>query len=705
MNSSPTILLAGAAWAVLLAIVALARPPRSIDRKAFAAGMLILAAEALLVGLSATAPNLGTSMRWLAYRYVAVSFLPLPWLLFSLCYARGNNAAYLQNARPILILAGLVPAIPIVWFSKIIGLEILNLTPVPTPVMALGWPAKVVNSCLIATAVLVLMNLERTYRAAVGVMLWRIKYVVMGLALLFAVRLYTSSQALLYSAFDPTLEAFRGGALLLACLLITVAALRAGMFNADIYPSQTVIFRSLTVFVAGLYLVMVGVLANVITRFGGDPAFPIKAFLILVLLVGLGCILASARIRLLARRFVSRHFNRPLYDYRNIWRSFSDRTGSLTDEVSLCRQSVKFISETIDVLSVTIWLTDEQESRFVFGASTSVNDSSTGTLLSSGTNAAQLIDMIRNRPDPLDVNNANEDWAAELRRSNPDHFPQQEGNRMCIPLVAGNQVLGLLNVGDRVSRVPLSIEDIELLKSLSDQIASNLLALRLSRRLIEARELEAFQSMAAFFVHDLKNTASSLSLMLQNLPTQFDNPEFRQDAVRAVSKGVGRLNELISRLATLRQNTKIQPVRADLCAVVAATLDSLSMPAGVTIRRELAALPPVMLDSEQFQKVVTNLVINAQEAMKGGGEISLSTSKRDSAVVLAVRDTGCGMSPDFVQRSLFRPFQTTKKTGMGIGMFHCRMIVEAHAGRIEVQTEEGKGTTFRVVLPAAKESL
>ncbi len=705
MTSLPTIQLVGTVWALLLGAVALAKSPRTIDRWAFAAGMLVLAVESALSAIAITASTLELEVHWLRVRHVAVSFLPLPWILFAVTYGRGNYAAYVKRVRPILAIAALIPLVPIIGFSEVVSLQSLELVPQPNTVIVRGWPANWTNACMVATAVLVLMNLERTYRAAVGVMLWRIKYVMMGLALLFAVRIYTSSQALLYSTFNLSLESFRAGALLLACLLMTVAALRAGMFGADIYPSQTVIFRSLTVFIVGLYLVMVGVLANVVTRFGGDPAFPIKAFLILVLLVTLGCLLASARLRLIARRFVSRHFNRPIYDYRQIWRSFNERTSAMPDELGLCRQAVNFVSETLDVLSVTIWLTDEQGSRLAFGASTSVQDDRSGKLLSSGANAEHLIAMIRARPEPLDLNNTTEDWAAELRRLNPDYFPRQEGNRMCVPLVAKDQVLGLLNVGDRVSRVPLSIEDIELLKSLADQIAGSLLALRLSRRVLEAKELEAFQSMAAFFVHDLKNTASSLSLMLQNLPTQFDNPEFRQDAVRAVSKGVGRLNDLITRLSTLRQSGHIQKVQSDLMACVVATLDMLTLAPGIVVKRNFAPVPPLMLDNEQFQKVVTNLLINAQEAMKGTGEIELTISKRDSSAVFSVRDTGCGMSPDFVRRSLFRPFQTTKKTGMGIGMFHCRMIVEAHSGRIEVETEEGKGSEFRVVLPLTRESV
>ena len=304
----------------------------------------------------------------------------------------------------------------------------------------------------------------------------------------------------------------------------------------------------------------------------------------------------------------------------------------------------------------------------------------------------------------MNLNTAKEDWATEFRRANPDQFPRQEGNRLCLPLVAKTQVVGLLNVGDRVSGTPFSIEDLELLKCIADQIAGSLLALRLARRLLEAKEMDAFQTMAAFFVHDLKNTASSLSLMMQNLPAQFDNPDFRQDALRAVSKGVGRLNDLIARLGSLRQSAQIQPVSSDLCAVIAATLDGIPMPSGVTLTRHLVPVPMVPIDPAQMQKVVTNLVINAQESMRGPGEIVVSTARQDSSIVLSVRDNGSGMSPEFVRRSLFRPFQTTKKTGLGIGMFHCRMIVEAHAGRIEVETEEGKGSSFRVILPSSKET-
>jgi signal transduction histidine kinase len=114
----------------------------------------------------------------------------------------------------------------------------------------------------------------------------------------------------------------------------------------------------------------------------------------------------------------------------------------------------------------------------------------------------------------------------------------------------------------------------------------------------------------------------------------------------------------------------------------------------------LRPLPKVNLDAAQFQSVVTNLMMNARDAIGGDGQVRVETNQSHGSVILTVSDNGCGISSEFVQRSLFRPFQTTKKKGIGIGLFQCKMIVEAHHGHIEVESEPGKGTTFRVLLPA-----
>ncbi len=206
--------------------------------------------------------------------------------------------------------------------------------------------------------------------------------------------------------------------------------------------------------------------------------------------------------------------------------------------------------------------------------------------------------------------------------------------------------------------------------------------------------------MSAFFVHDLKNTANTLNLMLQNLPVHFDDPAFRADALRGVSKTVAHINRLIGRLGSIRHELQIKPVESDLNELVAKSLAGWEEVAGINLEKNLAPLPKVPFDTEQMLKVTTNLIFNAREAVpQASGQVQIQTSQRNGWAVLAVSDNGCGMSPEFLSRSLFRPFQTTKKNGLGIGMFQSKMIVEAHKGKIEVESETGKGTTFRVFLP------
>src|SRR5262249_1716200 len=106
----------------------------------------------------------------------------------------------------------------------------------------------------------------------------------------------------------------------------------------------------------------------------------------------------------------------------------------------------------------------------------------------------------------------------------------------------------------------------------------------------------------------------------------------------------------------------------------------------------------VMADRERIQSVITNLLLNASEAT-GTTRVTVSTEKSDGWVGVNVGDNGCGMSPGFIKKSLFRPFETTKNNGLGIGLFQSRMIIEAHQGKISVTSQPGTGTTFRVLLP------
>jgi signal transduction histidine kinase len=189
--------------------------------------------------------------------------------------------------------------------------------------------------------------------------------------------------------------------------------------------------------------------------------------------------------------------------------------------------------------------------------------------------------------------------------------------------------------------------------------------------------------------------------MLKNLPVHFDDPAFREDALRGVGNTARRIDDMIARLSALRQRPESIRVEADLNQLVSEALDKINGMPNVELTRKLQPLPTIIADREQIQSVVTNLVLNARDALGAGGHIQIRTENRGGRAVLSVSDNGCGMSQVFLKESLFRPFQSTKKKGLGIGLFQSRAIVHAHGGGMDVESEPGKGTTFLVSFPVS----
>ncbi|NJD62810.1 MAG: GHKL domain-containing protein [Deltaproteobacteria bacterium] len=211
--------------------------------------------------------------------------------------------------------------------------------------------------------------------------------------------------------------------------------------------------------------------------------------------------------------------------------------------------------------------------------------------------------------------------------------------------------------------------------------------------------METFHAFSAFVMHELKNFVSMLSLVVQTAERNFGDPEFRADALASISQTTEKMKRMMDRLAVLSRKLELECTVADLNDVARDALSGLNGALGSRIVGEFGKIPAVAIDPIQMKKVVTNLVLNAEEAMAAKGEIRLSTTESDGKVVLMVSDTGCGMTRDFIEERLFKPFSTTKSGGFGIGLYQVKGIVEAHGGTIEVESAVGRGSTFRVLLP------
>lgn len=679
---------------LVIGLTALLLRPKAAVSWCFFVGTFLLAAERLLDQKASGADNAAAAQDWLIRVMWVNSLSPVFWLGFSLIYARGNAADFVRHWRWVLIVAIVVPLALMVGAAGVLLEYSANENGEAIRFLVAG---KAWLMLVLLLTLGVLINLEKTFRAAVGMTRWRIKYTFLGMAVIFGIKIYILSQNLLFSTYDPALSRLASLGVILGCGLIALGHFRAGFAEIDLYPSRAVLQGSLTILLAGGYFLIVGLLAQVVAMLGGIASFPAQALVVLLGLVGMTVLLLSDRFRTGLQRFISRHFKRAEHDFRKIWTEFTKRTSSVLDETTLGKNAAEVISGNFHVLGVSVFRAAAEPAVLTCLSSTEKQRAQKEIACESGWMAA-----LRAKGQPFNLEKEKSAWAQALRASCPTQF-EHGGDRLVIPLVASEQLVGVVVLADRVNGVKYSHEETDLLACIGDQLAAAFLNCSLTEKVLQAKELEAFQTISTFFVHDLKNAANSLNLTLQNLPIHFDDPEFRVDAVKSVGRTVERINQMILKLSGLRHELQLrrQPCRLDLlCAEVLDGLDAAMKNDG-KIQRDLQVVPELGLDHEAMHSIVTNLVINAREAMENGGSITVKTGQGSGKLVLTVADEGSGMSPEFIRNQLFRPFHSTKTKGLGIGMFQCKSIVEAHQGSIAVESAPGQGTRFTIQFPTS----
>ena len=680
------------------AVFSLTRDHRSFVHRFFALGMATLAVECLLTGLSSETLFPGEVIRWQRWRFLAGALVPGIWLIFSLSFGREDYRRLLSKWGWVILAVFLFP----LAFVTLLWPDFFRGDPRGVGAgwqLSLGWAGYGFHVGFMLSLVLILMVLERILRATRGRKRWQFKFLLLGVVAAFAARVYTGSHALLFQTVSLDLEAVNAAALLAANCLILISLLRAGVLQTDIYLSHGMLYKSLTAIVVGVYFSALGLSVKTLTE---TLSFPLRASLVFLALLGLLMALLSDRLRLGMKLFISRHLRRPRYDYRNVWMAFTKRTAAVVEEKGLCETVVKMISEMFDTLSVSLWLLDEKRGGLRCAASTVFSETQVRSLPQLQNRTSGLWEALGRQATLLDLSDPEVMKSAQIEPSQVGFF-REARIRHAVPMTSGHALMGFISLADRVKGEPVSDEDVDLLRTIADQAAASLLNVRLSGRLRQAKEMEAFQTVAAFFVHDLKNLASKLSLTLKNMPVYFDNPEFREDSLRLMSLSVEQINSICGRLSLLRQKLQVTPAETDLNQLVRSVLNGFNGAlAGCRLVEDLQPLPGVFVDPEQIRKVLTNLILNAGEAVGASGEICVTTGKRNGWAEITVKDTGCGMSHEFMDHCLFLPFRTTKPKGTGIGLFQTKVIVEAHKGLLEVESREGRGSTFRVLLPIQK---
>ena len=682
MTGAPLI---AAALSVALAGLVLLRPPRHLRQIMFAAGMAAFVLESLLIyGLLFYSAAPESHAIWMGALQTVGLLTPIPWCLFAFLAGREAGAPVPRPWRFSFALggAGLAFAASVSLFWPFFVVEsathffrFAELTQVGQIGVAIE---------LLAT-IAVLYGLEPSLRNTHGSLRWRLKYLALGLGAIFAVRFYLLSQTLLFHVLDRISLLLRTIALIIGELFVAVGLVRSGVLRKDLTVSRHFVYRSIVVGLCGLYLFLAGAAGWLLNALGIPEAALLGTLVVFVAVLGLAALALSESLRWRIRRYISTHFYAEKYDYRQQWRTFTaDLTARITLD-GLATQLLRSVTETIGARKAALYLADDVDGGLRLH-----------TLLNAGplpkTLEATPEDFLgrQKAPETRRVADFGNDRAEQLLAA---------GLILAVPLCTQGRMVGALLVGAERTEAPYTQEDFDLLTTLGEQAASAAATVQLSERLAQSRAFEGFNRLSSFIIHDLKNSVSALSMLTQNARQRFDEPAFRVDALKTLTRTVERMQRLVGRLSSRQAATELEFESVPLDELVRDTVASLPLAPALRLELALEPAPSVRADTDAIQRVIQNLITNAGEAMDGEGTITVRVCKQGDMVACAVTDTGCGMSEKFIRTSLFVPFQTTKKGGWGIGLYQAREIMAAHAGRIDVSSLEGRGTTMTMVFP------
>jgi putative PEP-CTERM system histidine kinase len=268
-----------------------------------------------------------------------------------------------------------------------------------------------------------------------------------------------------------------------------------------------------------------------------------------------------------------------------------------------------------------------------------------------------------------------------------------------VPLLHQQRLIGLVLLAAPDYRRPLDWEDFDLLRTAGNQAASSLAEAMVQEALANAQRFEEFNRRFAFILHDIKNLVSQLSLVARNAERHADNPEFRADMVATLQSSVGKMNELLTRLAP-RSSARVQRVESQPLQPI--LLEAIAAKRG---DREVQLVGDSNLSAEvdrsALEQAVSHLLQNALDA-SSNSPVTVRVSRTGAEVAVSIVDKGVGMDADFIRNRLFQPFASTKPGGFGVGAFEARSLIAAMGGQVRVSSRPGRGTTFTITLPAAE---
>ncbi|HEX5645361.1 MAG TPA: XrtA/PEP-CTERM system histidine kinase PrsK [Nitrospira sp.] len=542
-----------------------------------------------------------------------------------------------------------------------------------------------------------LATLELVLRASREPVRHRLKLILIGLGGLAGYQIYAASQLLLFRVWQPEylLASSAVATLSLALIISGMMRTRLQKILVNAYVSQQALFGSITFIVIGLYLLAVGAVGEWLRRTDQPWSEGLSVVAVAGALVGLIIAAFSKTVRSWLRHVVARNFYRSKYDYRAHWLQVTEAFERAANRDAIMDRLLDLLIKTFPTTSVLIWSFREADQRYCLVRSMTMESEPVPLELSH-----PVVRQLVKQDEPVLIEGDGK--GKQVRAGSTDDPLVELSVALCFPIRTHGRLTAFVALGAPLHGGSYGTDDCDLLRGIAHHVGVLLSHARLAEERQASAELEALHRFSLFCLHDLKNLAARLSLVAQNAVQHGRDPAFQESAMRTVTDTANKMTVLMSKLSLT--SVKPEPTSAPEAVDMAKLLEEIIAPMRMdeTVRLCVTDGPvkPVMAVREHMHQLLLNVMLNAGQSLNGKGEIFVGLTQGDSSIVITVQDTGCGIAPAKLE-SLFRPSQSSRPGGLGIGLYQCKQIVEAHGGTIQIRSEEGKGTQVTIELPVA----
>lgn len=552
----------------------------------------------------------------------------------------------------------------------------------------------------LGVSVIGLILLEQIYRNSSQHARTALKFFTIGAGAMFAYDLVLYSQAELLGGLSLEMWNARGALSALAAPLIAVAARRNPAWSLDIFVSRQAVFYTTTFLIVGAYLIVAAVGGYYVKEFGGAWGGVGQVVFVAGACIALVSLIASRTLRRHAQVLINKHFYRNKYDYRIEWLRFIG-TLSSTGERDVRRTAIRAVAQIFNSPGGILLSYQEAMDKFAPSAAwpMRLEDAPGAIDVPRSHDLAGFLERTRWIIDTRELRRTPDVYGDLVLPQWLDSDPQL---RIIAPLIQENRLTGFVVLYDPPPPFDLTYEDRDLLKTVGRHVATHLAQQDADRKLAEARQFEAYSRLTAFMMHDLKNSAAQLRLIVDNAERHKRNPAFVDDAIDTIANAAERISGLIEQLQGSSHPQRLTTV--SLAAAARQAIKHCAARSPAPTLQTSDATVAVDASNDRLVAVIEHLIRNAQDATPESGVVTVQVDRTSQNAVLSVTDSGEGMDAEFIRDRLFRPFDSTKGSkGMGIGAYQVREYVVTLGGTLEVQSTPGRGTRFVISLPLSSQ--